>query len=149
MAQVSKHNRAFEDLINSSTSVSNTIYTTPVGERQTMVGMKGNISVAVYDTSSSAGAVRIIIYRSPNGTADQVVDNAANAEPISEPLSNVVWSYTMVLHESDRTSYNVPIDLKTQRKLFSEDKLKMAWVSTSSNLAFSIAYNLNTFILES
>ena len=149
MAQVSKHNRASEDMITSTTSQTVLIYETPSGERQTMVGMKGNISLCTYDTSSSAGSVRIIIYRNPNGTDNMVVDNASTADPIAEPLSNIVWSWTQLLHESDRTSYTIPIDLKTQRKLFSGDRMNIAYVSTNSNLTFSISWNLNTFILES
>ena len=149
-AIVSKSNATFTDLITATTQQNSTFYTVPDSERNTMVGIKGNISYSVYDTISSAGVLKMIIYRQPNGNAAAPsIPTSDSAQPICDRMADVIWSQVAVLHESDRTSYNIQIDIKTQRKMYSGDKFNVSFVTSNANTYASVAYNLNTFSLES
>ena len=114
-----------------------------------MVGMKGNISYSVEDSSTGDGVIRIVIARRPNGTDLLAVNNGLQPGSITDQMQNVVWSWTAVLHEGDRTSYSIPVDLKTQRKMYSGDSLVIYWIGNATTMKYHIAYNFNTFLLES
>ena len=133
------------------TQYNHTIYTCPNGKRETMVGLKGNVTVT-HDTtvSTQSGRVGITISKVPNDQPDPVLDLSGNTE-ISTYMNNVVWSWFGYVDEGNSNFISIPLDIKTMRKMQEADKLVFSWRSEVSTGNFNalIGLNSNVFLLES
>ena len=126
------------------------LYTTATARRETMVGIKGNITLTL-DAPSTTGnaAISMVLAYVPNDQATPTISTTLNTA-ISDFLPNVVWSYHALLDEDNTNFINIPIDVKTMRKCKEGDRIAFYVRGDSSGtILYLVAGNFNTFLLES
>jgi len=113
-------------------------------ERETLVGIKGNVGIAVVD--ATPGDLRLALVRVPKGEAAGQLGTTDGGE-LYPHLEHLLWGLVLPVIAQIGQAFLVMLDVKTKRKLRVGDKVLMLVRSTTDN-GWDIMANLNVFTLE-
>jgi len=113
-------------------------------ERETLVGIKGNVGINVVDVTP--GELRLALVRVPKGEAAGQLGVTDGGE-LYPHLEHLLWGLVMPVVSQVGQAFLVMLDVKTKRKLRVGDKILMLIRSTADS-GWDIFANLNVFTLE-